>query len=191
MEYSFTVPGVPAPQGSKVRTKWGVREDNPATRPWRTAVGWEASALRASIDDNEQYDPVFPLAGPLSLWVVFFFPRPKNHYGSGRNANILKPSAPIFHTSKPDGDKLTRAIGDSLTGILVRDDSQFCDVRAVKLYGEPRAVIYIQRTGSEADLSGDSFLYKFREGYVPPDVTLRGAGGHVAIPATPTERTAP
>lgn len=29
----FTVPGIPAPQGSKVRTKWGMREDNPATRP--------------------------------------------------------------------------------------------------------------------------------------------------------------
>jgi Holliday junction resolvase RusA-like endonuclease len=191
VEYTFTVPGIPAPQGSKVRTRYGVREDNPATRPWRTAVAWEASALRARIDDNEQYDATFPLLGPLSLWVVFFFPRPKNHYGSGKNSDVLKPSAPIFHTSKPDGDKLTRAIGDSLTGVLVRDDSQFCDVRAVKLYGEPRAVIMIDRTGSEADLLGDSFLYKFREGYAPTTTTLRGAGGSIAIPATPTERTTP
>jgi Holliday junction resolvase RusA-like endonuclease len=131
-EVSFTVPGVPAPQGSKVRTKWGVREDNPATRPWRTSVAWEATAAMQGRE---------PLTGPLFLAVTFFFPRPKNHFGSGRNSDVLKPSAPTFHTAKPDCDKLIRAIGDSLTGIVCRDDSQIAVVMAYKMYGTPRAEI--------------------------------------------------
>jgi crossover junction endodeoxyribonuclease RusA len=112
---TLTVAGVPAPQGSKVRTRWGVREDNEATRPWRSAVAHEATVVMNG--DTEL------LFGPLRLEVAFYFPRPKSHFGSGAKANTLKDSAPRFHTSKPDTDKLLRAIGDSLTGIVVRDDS--------------------------------------------------------------------
>ena len=65
----FTVPGVPAPQGSKVRTKWGMREDNPATRPWRQAVGFEALAAMTGAP---------PFSGALRLEVEFRFPRPKS-----------------------------------------------------------------------------------------------------------------
>lgn len=134
-QVTFTVPGVPAPQGSKVRTKWGVREDNPATRPWRSAVGWEASFAMQGDD---------LLAGPLALEVVFYFPRPKSHYGSGKNAGVLKATAPDWHISPPDTDKLLRAIGDSLKGIVCRDDSLFALVRAEKVYGEPRALVLVR-----------------------------------------------
>ena len=85
---TFTVYGFPAPQGSKVRTKWGMREDNPATRPWRQAVGFEA---HAAMNGTE------PFTGPLKLEVTFFFPRPKGHFGTGKNAGILKATAPLFH----------------------------------------------------------------------------------------------
>lgn len=135
-EIRFTVPGVPAPQGSKTRTKWGVREDNPATRPWRTAVAWEATAAMHA-DERDTF------LGPLSLQVVFYFPRPKNHYRTGRLAGVLKDQAPRRHISKPDVDKLVRAIGDALTGIVCRDDSQIAELRAEKLYGEPRAIVTV------------------------------------------------
>jgi Holliday junction resolvase RusA-like endonuclease len=141
---SFTVPGVPAPQGSKVRTKWGVREDNPATRPWRTSVAWEATAAMQEVD---------PLVGPLFLDVTFCFPRPKSHFGTGKNADVLKDNAPIYHVAKPDCDKLVRAIGDSLTGIVYRDDSQLAAVIAKKLYGSPRAVIKIHSLASPPPLA--------------------------------------
>lgn len=134
-EVTFTVPGVPAPQGSKTRTKWGVREDNPATRPWRSAVAWEATN---AMSEREQ------LSGPLALEVIFYFPRPKSHYGTGTRADTLKPAAPDFHTTKPDADKLLRAIGDSLTGIVCRDDSQLSVVKAEKLYGTPKAQILVR-----------------------------------------------
>ena len=38
----------------------------------------------------------------------FRFVRPKSHYGTGRNAKKLKPSAPPHHTQKPDATKLLR-----------------------------------------------------------------------------------
>ncbi len=131
----FTVPGVPAPQGSKVRNRFGgVREANPATRPWRTAVAWEASAAMRAAP---------PLLGPLHLDVVFVFPRPKSHYRTGKHAGTLRDTAPTHCATKPDTDKLIRAIGDSLTGCVVRDDSQFVKVTAEKIYGSPRAIIRV------------------------------------------------
>lgn len=133
-EVSFTVPGIPAPQGSKTRTRYGVREDNPATRPWRAAVAWEATA---AMQMREW------LTGPLGLEVSFYFPRPKNHFGTGSKANTLKPAAPEWHASKPDADKLVRAIGDSLTGIVARDDSLIARVLVEKLYGASRAEIRV------------------------------------------------
>lgn len=119
----LTVHGIPAPQGSK--TPWGT-EANPNTRPWRAAVAAEAAQ---AMNDR----PL--LAGPLALEVFFVFPRPKSHYRSGRHAHDLKPTAPVYHSSKPDTDKLLRAIGDSLTGTVVRDDAQLAHVRATKVYG--------------------------------------------------------
>lgn len=136
-QLTFTVPGVPAPQGSLVRTRYGVRPDNPATRPWRTAVGYEATAAMRA----EHLDA---LLGPLALEVIFYFPRPKSHYRTGKLAGVLKDNAPDFHTAKPDADKLLRAIGDALTGLVCRDDSQFAMVRAEKTYGEPRALILVR-----------------------------------------------
>lgn len=131
----LTIAGVPAPQGSKVRTKWGVREDNPNTKPWRTAVAAEA----IDVMNGAQ-----PLAGPLELSALFYFPRPKSHYRTGKHADQLKDSAPDYCATKPDADKLLRAIGDALTGIVCRDDAQFVRITARKLYGTPRAVVLVQ-----------------------------------------------
>lgn len=137
----FSIPGVPAPQGSKTRTKWGIREDNAATRPWRQAVGFEAVAAMQGRQ---------PYSEPLSLHVTFFFPRPKSHYRTGAHADELKPSAPHYHTSKPDTDKLLRAIGDSLTGVVCRDDSQFAWITAEKVYGSPRAAVTVSTLNGSA-----------------------------------------
>ena len=72
-------------------------------------------------------------------------PRLKGHYGTGKNAGTLKPSAPLFHTSKPDLDKLVRCIKDALTGIAWKDDAQVSLVCATKVYDEqPGARISIK-----------------------------------------------
>jgi len=145
---AFKVAGVPAPQGSKTRTRWGgIREDNPATRPWREAVAWAATQAMQG-GDPEGHSRILevrpPLTGPLELAVAFYFPRPKHHYGTGRNADRLKDTAPTWCATKPDTDKLIRAIGDAITGIICRDDSQIVRVTAWKLYGTPAAEITVR-----------------------------------------------
>ena len=68
---------------------------------------------------------------PIITWgvnveVVYWFRRPLSHYGTGRNAEILKQSAPeeYDHHQKPDRDKLDRAVNDAITaaGVVWADD---------------------------------------------------------------------
>jgi Holliday junction resolvase RusA-like endonuclease len=128
---AFTVPGVPIPQGSK--TRWGT-EDNPHTRGWRASVAEHAARLGVPV-----------LSGPVSVTVVFTFPRPKAHYRKGKHADELRESAPTWHSSVPDLDKLCRAIGDALAGVVIRNDSQIAAWHVSKLYGSPpRADVLIE-----------------------------------------------
>lgn len=129
MAVEITVYGIPAPQGSKA--PYG-GESNPRTKPWRAAVAAEAAQAMNG-------RPILPPV-PLKVRAEFIFPRPKSHYRTGKNAHVLKDTAPDFHTSKPDADKLARAIGDALTGIVFRDDSQVAVWRIEKRYGEPARV---------------------------------------------------
>lgn len=143
---TFTVIGVPAPQGSK--EKWGA-EANPRTKPWRATVSADAAEV---MHGREM------LVGPCALEVVFYFPRPKNHYGSGRNEHVLKPGAPLFVDKKPDCDKLLRAIGDSLTSYVMRDDAQIAAVHAEQVYGSPRALIRVRELNGSAPTLAERIL---------------------------------
>jgi Holliday junction resolvase RusA-like endonuclease len=91
-----------------------VTSDNPALKKWREKV---AAAARA-----EWRGP--PLDG-VSLMVEgdFFLYRAQDQWGTGRNAHLLKEWAPAAPLGTPDVDKLLRAVLDSLTGVVYRDDS--------------------------------------------------------------------
>lgn len=80
------------------------------------------------------------LLGAVHVTAVFYFPRPKSHYRTGKNAHLLRDDAPSYKAGHPDLDKLQRAIGDSLTGIVVRDDKQIVAWTTVKLYGDQAGV---------------------------------------------------
>ena len=99
-------------------------ESSKRVKPWRRQV---AAAYR-----DHCFGDV--LIGPLTLTVYFYLPRPKAHYGTGRNAGILKDSAPVEHLTMPDLDKLVRAVGDALTRLAWRDDSQIVAWHAYKQY---------------------------------------------------------
>lgn len=131
----FSIEGEPAPQGSKVRTKYAMREDNPRTRPWRDSVAWNATAVMRSRE---------PLDCPVVVEIVFAFARPSSHFGTGKNEGHLKNSAPIHHRVKPDLDKLCRAILDGMSGIVIRDDSRVVELRARKEYGRPGAKVIVR-----------------------------------------------
>ena len=83
---------------------------------------------------------------PLRLVIVFFMPRPKSHYGTGKNAGKLKDSAPVNHTSKPDLDNLIKFVKDALNGKYWTDDSIISTVIATKVYSnEPKTRIIIKQ----------------------------------------------
>lgn len=138
MMIHFSVPGIPAPGGSKRAVR------NPHTgrialidmgknnKEWRAVVAWTAKKCISE-----------PLSGPIRVDVEFRLPRPKGHYGTGRNEQQLKPSAPKYPVTKPDATKLWRAAEDALKGIAWLDDSQVVSQRVQKVYGTPGMGIVI------------------------------------------------
>lgn len=128
---AFTVPGLPQPGGSKRafpnrRTgRISVVDANPRAKPWQAVVaaaGVEAMAGRE------------PFTVPLIVSFGFYLPRPKGHYGTGRNAGVLRDSAPMSPAVKPDLLKLARAAEDALTGVCWRDDALIVAEHLAKKY---------------------------------------------------------
>lgn len=148
---SFPAYGRPAPQGSKKAWAYTGKDgkaramlqesSSKGLKPWRTSVTEAArdasAAWQAEHADNEPL-PIIPFPdGPVKLTVQFVFARPKGHYGSGRNAHKVKPSAPTFPTNRSTGDisKLVRAVEDALTDAGIwSDDAQVQAVHASKIY---------------------------------------------------------
>jgi len=124
---TFSVLGTARPQGSKRHVGGGrMVEMGKDLKPWRSAIGMEAANAM-----TEQ-----PWTCPVRVKLTFFLIRPKGHFGTGRNALTLKPSAPRFPSSTPDLDKLVRAVLDALTGIAFRDDGQVQALDCMKLYAD-------------------------------------------------------
>jgi len=115
---AFQVFGDPVPQGSKrafvVKNRAVVVDDNKAPLwSWRTAV---VDAARAELNGEA------PDLGPVRVTLMFFLRQPK------------RPKAPVPIT-KPDVDKLARAVLDGMTDAGVfRDDSQVTTLTVRKRY---------------------------------------------------------
>lgn len=129
--HSVLVRGLPAPQGSKrgIVNRYTQRvamvESSKRVKPWRADI-------REAVSTEMGGRP--PHQGALSMSITFVFPRPKGHYGTGRNASILKESAPKHHIGKPDLDKLCRAALDAMSGIVYADDAQIVQLHLSKRY---------------------------------------------------------
>lgn len=50
---------------------------------------------------------------PVAVNILVYVSRPRGHFGSGKNAGVLKPSAPILPGSGKDVDKVARAVLDA------------------------------------------------------------------------------
>ena len=144
----LTVYGTPGPQGSKTRNAHGAMYESSAkVKPWREAV------KTAALDALHHDDAWAALDGAVWLDVQFSLRRPKHHYGTGRNAGRLKPSAPPYPTGKPDLDKFVRSTQDALKDAgMLADDSVVASLSASKvfvLWGDalrtPGAVIKVWR----------------------------------------------
>lgn len=130
---TIRVHGTPAPQGSKRHIGNGVMiESSKKVKPWREAVKHAALDVLAS----EAFSPTIA-TGPVKLRLAFFLPRPRGHYRTGKNAALLRDSAPFTPVTKPDLDKIIRSTLDALTDAgIYRDDSQVAAIVADKRYAD-------------------------------------------------------
>ncbi len=120
--FQVSVSGRPAPQGSKVRTQYGMREASKYVKPWRDAV--EKAAKEAMSEDYTPFD------GPVRLTVTFFIDRPaKSKWGR-------------YPAGTPDLSKLVRSTEDALTsaGVWV-DDALVVKCFAEKLWTSEDSVV--------------------------------------------------
>lgn len=96
-----------------------------------------------------EHAPKTPLDEPLRVDLCFYFPRPKSHFGTGRNAGKMKKSAPINHTARPDIDNLRKFVMDAMAKVFWRDDSVICEGYTRKIYSDmPRTEIIISTVQS-------------------------------------------
>ena len=140
----FTVYGEARPAGSKrafvnPRTGKAIVTDASGKKgkTWRTDVREAAGAAYSG--------PL--LHEPLRVTFTFYRRRPRSHYGTGRNADVLKPSAPSYPTTRPDLLKLSRAVEDALTGLIWHDDSLIAHELLRGRYaddGRPRVEIEVE-----------------------------------------------
>jgi crossover junction endodeoxyribonuclease RusA len=128
MTLEFSVYGVAQPMGSKrafIPKGWTrpvLTDTNKSLKSWQVLVSEAASA---ALHRMPAADRTLLLDG-VRLTIAFHFPRP-----------VSLPKRTTVHTKKPDLDKVVRGIGDALSRIVFRDDSQIIDLIAMKRYAPP------------------------------------------------------
>ena len=135
----FTVQGKASPSGSKkafVNKKTGrvcVVDTAKNKDSWQSFVRLVATRAAAA-------ERITPTRNAFRLSLQFAFARPKSHFGTGKNASVLKRSAPTFHTQKPDTTKLIRCTEDALQGVCWHDDCQVVSQQATKVWADVDSV---------------------------------------------------
>ena len=131
---NFTIQGIPKPLKRHRSTKFGHMYD-PSHKDKKQI--WLQIA---------KYKPKTPLAGDIMLKLIFYMPRPKSHYRTGKYKHFLKDGMPENHSIKPDLDNLIKLICDTISGKdrIICDDSQICMLQAEKIYGEERTEVIIE-----------------------------------------------
>lgn len=125
---SFTVAGLPAPQGSK-RAFVNHRTGKPVVlemggqklKEWRSIV--RDVAFKFMLEEFHGVGRK-PLTGPLGVSLAFTLPKPKSAPKTRRT----------WPDKRPDLDKLVRSTLDGLTGPVFSDDAQVVQLGASKDY---------------------------------------------------------
>lgn len=85
----------------------------------------------------------FKLDGPIEADITGIFPIPKS---TSKKQKALMINNNIKHTKKPDCDNVTKSVLDALNSYAYDDDSQICDLRVRKRYGEePKVIIKLEK----------------------------------------------
>lgn len=123
----FFVDGIPKPQPRPRFTRRGNRVYDAGTaKLWKIAIRQAARRhvpRRGAIDHAVRVD------------LLFYLPRPKAHFRTGKFRGDLRNKSPKWVTVKPDRDNLDKAVLDALTRVgMWTDDSLVVDGRIIKRY---------------------------------------------------------
>lgn len=140
-EITFTVPAVPVaqprPRATAIHGRARMFEAN-AGHKIHTFKASVRMAARAAYGGS-------PLAGPLSIELLFVFPRPKGLCWKKR------PMPRLPKTSKPDVDNLVKSVLDALNETTFADDAQVCDCRCSKFIAaggeQPHVAVTVRELG--------------------------------------------
>lgn len=111
-----------------------------------------------------------------SVEIIFLMPRPKSHYGTGKNSTKLKDDAPFYHEGRPDFDNLAKAVADAMTATEAHpygywtDDSKIVSCSILKVYSwkeMPGAIVNL--TKLERNVDAESEVEQIVRGSVPQD----------------------
>lgn len=132
----LTIPGTPQGKGrARFSTRGGFAR---AFTPEKTVAyeGLIAFAGQKAMDGCEL------ITAPVYVTLTAFFAIPAS-WTKKRKAAAL--SGLMWHTGKPDGDNILKAVGDGLNGIVWKDDSQVAFSKVMKQYAEtPRLEIVVE-----------------------------------------------
>jgi endodeoxyribonuclease rusA family protein len=142
--FSFFVPGEPITEGSTRAFTSGQRvvvthDRGRELDAWRIKVAHAAEAAARKAGWEPRHD------GPVAVTAAFLLPRPKS-----------VPKSRQWPYTKPDLDKLQRAVGDALApykqdGVL-KDDSRIVTWHTSKYYADdykPGVLVYVSRVDEE------------------------------------------
>ena len=90
-----------------------------------------AQAKEASIQKAQMSNEAV-LTGALIVDMLFEFPRPAGHFGTGKNAGTLKSSAPVYCCNTKDLDNIAKFYCDSFNCIAYEDDRQIVSLTCHK-----------------------------------------------------------
>lgn len=138
-EVVFQLLGKPQPKGSKRALPAGgqpgarpiVVDTNPKAKPWQSAI---------HVKSREAMHGATLMHGPVACSINVYLKRPKSHFGTGRNADKLKDSAPQRPITVPDYSKVIRTVEDGMQGSVYVNDSQIVTHVGGKYYGNPERI---------------------------------------------------
>lgn len=134
--FIITVPGDPI---AKKRPRFFQKKGTPGIRKYNPQETEEGKVFMLC---RGQVTRCFEV--PVAVEFVFKVRRPKSHYGIGKNAAIVKPSAPDHPGGTPDLDNYVKFYSDVLNTVAWRDDSLICRISARKEYAyDPLTVITV------------------------------------------------
>lgn len=124
--------GQPRPRAfaRKMGAKYVARVyDSDIADEWKRAV--DSAVLKACREKQFVTDDKTPFEVVITFWMR----RPKSHFNAQR---LVKLTAPIRHTQKPDADNLVKLVLDRITRseLIWRDDSQVAYLTVAKYWAD-------------------------------------------------------